>query len=726
MGRDLAEPDWHPLTDDELRGILGRSDPGGLGRHPAVTWRSPRPMSAAALVRHGDATVFVKRHHVSIRTPEQLAAEHDFATHLRTCGLPVPAVLRLADGESVLRRGDFCYEVHQVADGLDVYRDAVSWSPYASLGHAYAAGAALALLHLAAADFARPARPAAVLMNSCQIITAPDPLDAAGRLVATRPALAAYLAGRRWQEGFAEVLIPLIECAAPGLAALRPQWAHGDWHPSNLTWTSAAPDAQVAGIFDFGLANRTFAVHDLALALERTVVSWLDLPETGTATADLAVAAVLLDGYQTVRPLTAAEVFALPRLLPVVHIEYALSEADYFTSVAVSAANADLAYEYLIGHARWFGQPPGAALLRFLGDYCALLPVAVGTVGRAVRVVAVLLLAEPDQAGRGRQAGVVDLEGGVGDAVLAAQMSLQVGADRVAVLARGDQHVRGGGRHARRDLPDMQVVDLGHVRAAGHRRAHRRRVEPGRRRLEEDPARFADQPGARVHHQGDDDQGGDRIRPGEPGRQDDDSRHGGRGERVQVSDDVLERPGEVEAPWRAVAAGRPHDHQGGRQVDRHPGQRDGQHDAAGHLGRRHQVPDRGVAQPGREQHQRDAVGLRGQDLGPLEAVGVPAGRRPGGEPRCDQHEPYRRRVGQHVGRVGDQRERVRGQPRDDLAGHEGEDQCQGSGQPPGVRPFGPRGRAMRMPVTSRHHLTISSPIRKMEVTWEHWTARVPW
>jgi len=92
MGRDLAEPDWLPLTDDELLAILGRSDPGGLGRRPVVTWRSPRPMSAAALVRHGDATVFVKRHHVSVRTPEQLAAEHEFATHLRTRGLPVPAV----------------------------------------------------------------------------------------------------------------------------------------------------------------------------------------------------------------------------------------------------------------------------------------------------------------------------------------------------------------------------------------------------------------------------------------------------------------------------------------------------------------------------------------------------------------------------------------------------------------------------------------------------------
>jgi Ser/Thr protein kinase RdoA (MazF antagonist) len=372
MGRELAEPDWPPLTDDELRGILGRRDPGGLGRGPVVTWRSPRPMSAAALVRYGDATVFVKRHHLSVRSPAQLAAEHAFVDHLRARAQPVPAVFRLAGGhgvQSVLQRGDFCYEAHEIADGVDLYRDAVSWSPYASLGHAHAAGATLARLHLAAADFARPARPLAVLMNSCQVITAPDPFEAANRLAATRPALASCLTARRWRQDFEEVLTPLIAPVAPLLAALPTQWGHGDWHPSNLTWTSAAPDAQVAGVFDFGLANRTYAVHDLALALERAVVSWLDLPETGTATADLAAAAFILDGYQTVRPLTRAEAAALPLLLPVVHVEYALSEADYFTSVAVSGANAGLAYEYLIGHARWFGQPPGAALLGFLAQH---------------------------------------------------------------------------------------------------------------------------------------------------------------------------------------------------------------------------------------------------------------------------------------------------------------------------------------------------------------------
>jgi Ser/Thr protein kinase RdoA (MazF antagonist) len=387
MGTELVEPDWPPLTDGEVAEVLHGWGTPDSADSPVVAWLSPRPMSAAALVRRGAVTVFLKRHHVLVRNPAQLAAEHAFAAHLRRRGQPVPLVLRRANGQSVLRRGEFCYEAQELAAGVDLYRDAVSWSPYTSQGHARAAGRALAALHLAAADFPAPARPFAVLMDSCRLIGAADPRAEAERLTGERPDLAAYLAGRRWPQDFTDTLLPLIRRAAPLARTLPGQWGHGDWHPSNLTWTSAEPSAQVSGIFDFGLANRTFAVHDLAIALERSVVPWLDLdpkapknpktPEnqvttgagTGTVDADLDATAALLDGYQQVRPLTGIEAAALPRVLPVVHLEYALSEAGYFTDVTHSPADADLAYEYLIGHARWFGQPQGATLLGFLGQY---------------------------------------------------------------------------------------------------------------------------------------------------------------------------------------------------------------------------------------------------------------------------------------------------------------------------------------------------------------------
>jgi Ser/Thr protein kinase RdoA (MazF antagonist) len=311
--------------------------------------------------------VFVKRHHVLVRTASQLAAEHSFTAHLRALGVTVPAVLRRPDGTATVASGDYRYEVHERARGIDLYRDAVSWSPFTTAAHARAAGAALARFHLASTSFGRPERPPGVLTNSCAVVTAADPLGAVAGLAARRPGLAAYLDRRPWRDDLARYHLPAIGRLAPLLPALGRLWGHGDWHPSNLTWTARSGAASVAGVIDLGLANRTFAAHDLALAIERSAVAWLDLADTGQAGADIPAVDGLLDGYASVRPLTGAELAALPVLLPVVHLEYALSEVEYFAHVVRSAQNADLAYDgYLIGHARWFTGPDGSALLSHL------------------------------------------------------------------------------------------------------------------------------------------------------------------------------------------------------------------------------------------------------------------------------------------------------------------------------------------------------------------------
>src|SRR5215471_5608389 len=121
MGKALVEPDWPPLTGEEASALLARYGlPGGAA---VLRWHSPRPMSAAALVRCGGAEVFVKRHHKLVRTAAQLSAEHALADHLRAFGLAVPAVLRLPDGGSTVASGDYVYEVHALAEGIDLYRD---------------------------------------------------------------------------------------------------------------------------------------------------------------------------------------------------------------------------------------------------------------------------------------------------------------------------------------------------------------------------------------------------------------------------------------------------------------------------------------------------------------------------------------------------------------------------------------------------------------------------
>ena len=371
MERDeLAVADWPALRDDEVREVLSRLGPTSTTVDPLeirVQWCSPRPMSAAALVHVGETELFVKRHHVAVRGAERLRVEHRFADHLRRRGQRVARVFGDSAGDTVFCQGDFVYEVHEKAPGVDLYREQPSWYPYVTRTHARSAGRVLARLHEAARDFAEPASAPGVLTDSSDVIAANDPALALDRLVSSRPALARALASRDLHGDVATHLAEPLARATASLRGVPSQWGHGDWHPSNLTWTSMGPRAQVAGVFDLALANRTSAVHDLALALERSVVDWLDLDHDGLVGADLRMADALLDGYESVRPLEEIERAALVDVLPVVHVAFALSEVEYFAEVVHSAQNTDLAYDgYLIGHVRWFTQEPGERLLAHL------------------------------------------------------------------------------------------------------------------------------------------------------------------------------------------------------------------------------------------------------------------------------------------------------------------------------------------------------------------------
>jgi Ser/Thr protein kinase RdoA (MazF antagonist) len=87
--------------------------------------------------------------------------------------------------------------------------------------------------------------------------------------------------------------------------------------PVNLTWTAAGT---VAAVLDFGLADRGFALLDLAIALERSAVRWLELDSGGQNLAQIADARALLAGYANQAPLDAADRALLARLLPLAHV----------------------------------------------------------------------------------------------------------------------------------------------------------------------------------------------------------------------------------------------------------------------------------------------------------------------------------------------------------------------------------------------------------------------
>ncbi|MDE1169450.1 MAG: phosphotransferase [Pseudomonas sp.] len=361
LAGEQVAPIWATLTQAQLQPVLAQYPQ--LGALRAIDWHSPRPFSAAALVSTEHGQWFVKRHHPSVRSAAWLAEEHGFSQHLRLNGITTPVVQASATGATVISHGGWTYEVHARAIGDDLYRDAQSWSPLYSLEHAHAAGLALAQLHRAAEHFAAPARQACVLSSRWHLFTQPDLLAAVELHLQHTPTLARYLVGRDWRSELGQALLPAQQKLLPHLRTQPALWTHNDWHASNLLWR----DGQVASVLDFGLCDRTSALYDLATALERNAIPWLELDSGGVAQADLATVDAMLDGYAAHTPLNAQAIAGLIAWLPVVHADFAISETEYFDGILGDRVSANIAWDdYLLRHASWFQSSEGQRLIEHL------------------------------------------------------------------------------------------------------------------------------------------------------------------------------------------------------------------------------------------------------------------------------------------------------------------------------------------------------------------------
>jgi Ser/Thr protein kinase RdoA (MazF antagonist) len=278
-------------------------------------------------------------------------------------------------GSTSFESGEWTYEVHAVPPGIDAYVDAISWTPFRSVAHARSGGAMLARMHRAAEGYVAPARANRRLVAGFSIYASHDPQSELDRYVADRPALKNYLEQSACAaEGF-DLLAPFHAELVPHLPAIAPLWTHNDLHGSNLFWSGGGAEAEATAVIDFGLCDRTSAVHDLAHAIERSVVEWLVLVNDPAHPEHVPVhfdhLSALLDGYESVRPLAREEAAALAPMLAVCHAEFALSEADYFLSVLHSGEKAFMACEgYLVSHARWW-RGAGVSLLDSLRERAA-------------------------------------------------------------------------------------------------------------------------------------------------------------------------------------------------------------------------------------------------------------------------------------------------------------------------------------------------------------------
>ncbi len=134
---------------------------------------------------------------------------------------------------------------------------------------------------------------------------------------------------------------------------------------------------------------------------------------------------------------------------------------------------------------------------------------------------------------------------------------------------------------------------------------------------------------------------------------------------------------------------------GSRDVHRNADGRYDGHQRAGDIGRTDQPANRLVDDERAQDEQDGPVRLAAQHLGAPHAVGEVTAARPLDNADDEERKDERAGVGQHVPGVGEQRERMRQDPDDDLEGHEAGDQHERDRQVAPVRIGSDRVRVAR-------------------------------
>jgi hypothetical protein len=142
---------------------------------------------------------------------------------------------------------------------------------------------------------------------------------------------------------------------------------------------------------------------------------------------------------------------------------------------------------------------------------------------------------------------VVDLKRGVLDVEVVVEQRVHGPSGGVAVGVGVDQDVRGQGRESGGDFPDVEVVDLDDAGLAGELLVRFGRVDASGAASRKIRAEAFTERVAGADHEPGDQQRDDRVGALEAGGEDHDGGDRGADERVEVGQDVLVGPFDVEA-----------------------------------------------------------------------------------------------------------------------------------------------------------------------------------
>ena len=262
------------ITEIELGAFLRDYDIGGLLSYKGIAEGTEN----SNFILHADGGVFILTLYEKRVAPADLPFFLGLMEHLARRGVSCPLPVRRRDGEVVGELAGRPAAIITFLEGM--------WPRRPTPAHCRAVGEALAHLHVAGADFSLT-RPNALSLPGWRTLW--DGCHA--RADEVEPGLGAEVAA--------------------DFAALETGWPqdlpqgviHADLFPDNVFFLGD----ELSGLIDFYFACNDFLAYDVATCLN----AWCFERDHAF---NLTKGAALLAGYQSVRPLSAAEVEALPLL----------------------------------------------------------------------------------------------------------------------------------------------------------------------------------------------------------------------------------------------------------------------------------------------------------------------------------------------------------------------------------------------------------------------------
>jgi Ser/Thr protein kinase RdoA (MazF antagonist) len=363
----VVRPFLEPMSEQEIRRAVKLYP--AAGKFSEKISDGGRPYSATSLFRTERGDYFLKKRSAAWRSNEDILWEHRVIRHLRDFGFPTPKLHENSRGSTLTEMDGFYYELFDRAEGEDLYRGTHTWTPFDRCEHAREAGIMLGRFHRTLEDFDAAGRPPLgvpplePMRARFDLALNSDLAESLGSRIDKSPVLSGFFDCIDWQKE----VVPLYEefhrkflSAGPPPA---PWVTHGDWHANNLFFE----EDKIVSVIDFHLTDISFRLYDLAVALDRNGILWLDILSGKKDALRYDILENLINGYRRIFPLEKGEVPQLQSLLPLHQLDLALSNIEYYSGVEKNWERAQWAYRvYLLEHARYYRTPEGERLLEFI------------------------------------------------------------------------------------------------------------------------------------------------------------------------------------------------------------------------------------------------------------------------------------------------------------------------------------------------------------------------